>query len=117
MVKAVAKKTAAARKPVKHSGVAKKAAAIRKPSRVAAAKQPAAARTVDAQGLAHGLSALLHTMQTVQQFEETLCSLMHALRHGRATGAQLRELRHVLEQLPAHDYLHEVHALQDAIAA
>ncbi len=117
MAKTVAKKTAAARKPVKRSGLAKKAAATRKPSRVTTATAPAVARTVDAQGLAHGLSALLHTMQAVQQFEETLCSLMHALRRGRATGAQVRELREVLEQLPAHDYLHEVDALRDAIAA
>lgn len=72
---------------------------------------------VDAQVLAHGLNSLLHTMQEVQQHEERLCSLMHALRRGRASRPLLGELREVLEQLPAHDYLHEVDALRDAVAA
>lgn len=109
---AAARKTAAARKQVKRSGVANKAAVKGKAPRVSTA-----AEVVDAQELAHGLNSLLHTMQTVQQFEEALCSLMHALRRGRATGALVRDLRGVLEQLPAQDYLHEVHALRDALAA
>ena len=111
MPKTVTKKMVV-RKPVKRSVAGKKAASKAKSSRV-----PAAAAAVDAQMLAHGLNALLHTMQAVQQSEETLCSLMHALRRGRATGALLRELREALEQLPVQDYLHEVDALRDAVAA
>lgn len=105
------------------SAVRAKAPAVR--GRAEQAKAPAAtgkqalaaAAPVDAQELAHGLNTLLHTMQTVQQFEESLCSLMHALRRGRATGPLMRELRAVLQQLPAQDYLHEVDALRDAMAA
>ena len=111
MAKTVVKKTAAL-KPAKRSGVAKRGAGKHGP-----ASAPVAATAVDAQVLAHGLGGLLHTMQTVQHFEETLCSLMHALRRGRATSALLRELRDVLEQLPARDYVHEVDALRDAVAA
>ena len=82
------------------------------PSRAALAAQP-----VEARDLAHGLDTLLHTMQTVQNFEERLCSLKHALQRGRANGSLLRELRAVLDELPAHDYLYEVDALRRAIAA
>lgn len=126
MAQTVLKKTAA-RKPVKRSGAAKKTTAQRPVRRTGAAKKAtvqrkpapsaALATAVDAQVLAHGLNGLLHTMHAVQQFEETLCSLMHALRRGRATGTLLRDLREVLEQLPARDYQHEVDALRDAIAA
>lgn len=56
-------------------------------------------------------------MQTIQQFEESLCSMMHALQRGRPGAALLRELHKTLEQLPAHDYLHEVEALRDAATA
>ena len=95
------------------TGVAKKGGAARKTSRAV----PAAAEPMDAERLAHGLNSLLHTMQAVQQYEESLCSLMHALRRGRATGAMVRELRAVLQQLPAQEYLHEVDALREAAAA
>lgn len=64
--------------------------------------------------MAHGLNTLLHTMQAIQRSEEELCSLMHALRNGRASAPLLRDLRRVLQHLPAHDYLHEVEQLQDA---
>ena len=117
MAKAVAKKTAVARTPVKRAGVGKKGAAKAKSSRAPVATTAVATTAVDAQVLAHGLNALLHTMQVVQQSEETLCSLMHALRRGRATGALVRELREALEQLPVHEYVHEVDALRDAVAA
>ena len=107
MAKTVAKETAV-QKPAKGLGaVAGKRSVVEKLRSVA----------VDEQVMAHGLNGLLHSMQAVQQSEETLCSLMHALRRGRATGALLRELRDVLEQLPAQDYLHEVHALREAVAA
>ncbi|WP_419804737.1 hypothetical protein [Terriglobus sp.] len=115
MPKTVAKKVAA-RKPVKRSVAVKKTAAKGRSSRLPVTT-PAVEQPVDAQGLAHGLNVLLHTMQTVQQSEEKLCSLMHALRGGRATGAMVRELREVLDQLPAQDYLYEVDALRDAVAA
>lgn len=121
MAKRVAKRAAAVRKPVKRAPVAKKAAAKKvktrvlskaKASRVAEAAQP-----LEAKELAHSLNTLLHTMQTVQNYEERLCSLKHALQRGRANGTLLRELREVLDELPAHDYLHEVDALRRAIAA
>ena len=134
MAKAVATKRAAARKPTGTSGVRKQAVTAKSPETKPAAKSAArktsvvakrpakqaaqpVATAVDAQTLAHGLNSLLHTMQTVQQHEERLCSLMHALRRGRASRPLLGELREVLEQLPAHDYLHEVDALRDAVAS
>lgn len=99
-VKAAKKAT---KKPVKKAvrPVPKKIAVVRK-----------------SEDLPHRLDTLLHTMRCIAQHEDELCTLLHdARRTGRLNAALLRELRSVLEELPAGEYLDDLHAVQQAIQA
>ena len=50
-------------------------------------------------------------MQTVQRFEEPLCSMMHAIERKRPNAGLLRELRSILDNLPTVDYRDDVQDL------
>ena len=74
--------------------------------------KPARAAARKAEPLTHRLDALLHTMRTIAQHEDELCSLLHdARRTGRVNTALLRDLRAVLAALPAEEYTDDLHAV------
>ena len=84
-------------------------------SNVGAAIAPAGA---DHAAVAHRIHALLHTMHQIERYEERLCSMQDAIkRSGRLSAALLRDLQGVLEEIPSDDYLHDLEAVRDLIAA
>ena len=77
-----------------------------------------ARKAISSGDLQHRLDALLHTMRCITQHEDELCTLLHdARRTGRISAPLLRELRSVLQELPAMEYLDDLYAVQQAVAA
>jgi hypothetical protein len=67
--------------------------------------------------LAHRLDALLHTMRCIAQHEDRLCTLLHdAQQSPRLRASLLKELRTVLEDLPAEEYTFDLQALATEVA-
>lgn len=70
-----------------------------------------------AEPLTHQLDALLHTMRTIAQHEDELCTLVHDLRsRGKVSKALRRELQTLLAALPAHEYTDDLHAATELAA-
>ena len=85
------------------------------------AKQPSgavkSAAATDAL-LFHHMHGLLHTMQTIQEHEEQLCSMTNEIRKsGRISPALRRDLRSLLEQLPAREYQNGIDQIYDELEA
>ena len=70
-----------------------------------------------AEPLTHQLDALLHTMRTIAQHEDELCTLVHDMRsRGRVSKVLLRELQTLLAALPAHEYTDDLLAATELAA-
>ena len=68
--------------------------------------------------LFHRIQGLLHTMRCIGQYEDELCTLLHAAQNQNALDDGLEdELRELLAKLPAEDYTHEIDSLREALPA
>ena len=68
--------------------------------------------------VAHRIEALLHTMRVIERHEEQLCVLMTEIKNtGVVSGATQKELRGLLEELPADVYQSDLDAVSRALAA
>ncbi len=104
-VRQIAAKTPLQAKPKAGTGKAKTCA-------------PVASASADHAAVAHRIHALLHTMHQIERYEERLCSMQDAIkRSGKVSAALLRDLQSVLEEIPSEDYLHDLEAVRDLIAA
>ena len=104
-----------AKKAVKQAAGRKAARSTVGRKRPGQSKHPAH-QLLHADDLQHRLSTLLHTMRCIAQHEDELCTLLNGLRPtGRLKPALLRELRTVLRELPAEEYIHDVYAVQEAV--
>jgi hypothetical protein len=66
--------------------------------------------------LADRLDTLLHTVRCIAQHEDELCTLLHAARKSQRTTATLvRDLRSILDELPAEEYAWELRALEEEL--
>src|SRR5436305_3765487 len=64
------------------------------------------------------INTLLYTLRAIAQREDQLCMLMHHLRtSGRLSAGLAAELHEILEEIPAEEYLHDLHALQASLDA
>lgn len=64
------------------------------------------------------INTLLYTLRAIAQREDQLCMLMHHLRtSGRLSAGLAAELHEILEEIPAQEYLHDLHALQASLDA
>lgn len=62
------------------------------------------------------LNTLLHTMRAIERHEEQLCGIMTEIRlNGGVTASLDEELRDLLEQMPAHEYLEDIDAVRQAL--
>lgn len=62
----------------------------------------------------HRLDALLHTIRTIAQHEDELCTLLHDVRSkGKVSKPLLRELQTLLAVLPAAEYTHDLFAVSE----
>ena len=62
------------------------------------------------------LNALLHTMRCIELQEPALCTLLHELKTtGKVTAKMTKELKAVLDKLPAHGYAADVEAVEQAL--
>lgn len=62
------------------------------------------------------LNTLLHTMRAIERHEEQLCGIMTEIRlSGGVTASLDEELRDLLEQMPAHEYLEDIDAVRQAL--
>ncbi|MGI4853008.1 MAG: hypothetical protein ACRYF4_03040 [Janthinobacterium lividum] len=67
-----------------------------------------------AEPLMHRLDALLHTIRTIAQHEDELCTLLHDVRSkGKVSKPLLRELQTLLAVLPAAEYTHDLFAVSE----
>ena len=87
-------------------------------TKVAVAKSRAGAKAhVAPASTAHKLHVLLLAVQRIASFEDELCSLVHEATRAREVTSELaRELRDLLDRMPAHDYVHDLEAIQLALA-
>ena len=85
----------------------------------------AASKTVAAVGgtnlptrVAHRIEVLLRTMRAIERHEEQLCQVMTEIRNtGEVSGATRKELRGLLEELPADAYKTDLDAVSAALLA
>lgn len=64
------------------------------------------------------INSLLYTLRAIAQREDQLCMLMHHLRtSGKLNATLAAELHEILEEIPAQEYLHDLHALRSALDA
>jgi DNA repair ATPase RecN len=62
------------------------------------------------------INALLHTMRSMAQYEDRLCSLMHEITSAKQLSEEARsELTEMLEEMPYRDYLDDLHALREEL--
>jgi hypothetical protein len=62
------------------------------------------------------LHSLLHSIRCIAQHEDSLCELLHELHHTKIAQAKfIAELRDLLEDLPAHDYVDDLDAVRDIL--
>ena len=114
--------TAAKRSSPKPAVTAKPAARGRQQSnasRSPATKQRRAAKpqlSAHQPSLFYKVHALLHTVRTIGQYEDQLCTLMTDIRNTGAVSTEVsRELLDLLEDMPSADYASELHALRRAL--
>jgi hypothetical protein len=66
--------------------------------------------------LSHRLGTFLHTMRSIQQHEQELCTLMHHFERDSSTNPEaIEELRNIVSNMPGRDYLDDLGALQDSL--
>ena len=66
--------------------------------------------------VAHQIGSLLHTMRSIQQHEQELCTLKHHFERESSPGPEVMEdLRQLLESMPTRDYLDDLDALHDTV--
>lgn len=64
------------------------------------------------------INSLLLTLRTMAQREDQLCILMHHLRtNGKLSPSLATELHEILAEIPAEEYMHDLHALREALQA
>jgi hypothetical protein len=64
----------------------------------------------------HRLAALLHTVQCIARYEDSLCELSHEAKpSGRLSPQASEELRLMLEKIPSHDYLLDLDAVRELL--
>ena len=62
------------------------------------------------------INTLLHTMRAIERHEEQLCGIMTEIRlNGSMTAGLDEELRDLLEQMPAHEYLEDMDAVRQEL--
>jgi len=67
--------------------------------------------------LYHRVNGLLHTMRCIAQYEDELCTFLHAARDRKAGDVDHDvELRELLEKMPSHEYVDDLDALKEALA-
>ena len=60
--------------------------------------------------------ALLNTVRCIAQHEDRLCVLLHQMKRGGTVGAVLtKELRALLEAMPAEEYAVDLRAFEDEL--
>lgn len=60
--------------------------------------------------------ALLNTVRCIAQHEDRLCVLLHEIkRRGTVGAATAKELRKLLEEMPAEEYAVDLRSLQDEL--
>lgn len=96
--------------------VAKKVArkAVRKtvPAKAAKVSKPVVPPEIYYRG-----HALLNLVRCIAQHEDRLCILVHAMKQrGTLSAPMTKELRVLLEQMPAEEYAAELRALEDELA-
>lgn len=68
--------------------------------------------------LFHRIQALLHTMRCIVQYEDELCTFLHASRsRDIADSTMEEELRSLLESMPAQEYSHDLESVRAALPA
>lgn len=81
----------------------------------AAAKKANVAPVQPAQ-VYYRINSLLHTLRTIAQREDQLCILTHHLRtSGKLNAALTAELHEILEEIPADEYMQDLHALKQSL--
>ena len=77
------------------------------------------AKKADAEKIAavvYRINTLLHTIRAIERHEEQLCGIMTEIRlNGVVTESLDEELRDILEQMPAHEYLEDIDAVRQAL--
>ena len=59
------------------------------------------------------LNTLLHTVRSIAEFEDHLCTILHEIKATGAASVSLsHELAEVLEDMPSTDFTHELQALR-----
>lgn len=62
------------------------------------------------------INSLLYTLRAIAQREDQLCILMHHLRtSGKLNATLSAELHEILNEIPADEYMHDLHALRHAL--
>ena len=62
------------------------------------------------------INSLLYTLRAIAQREDQLCMLMHHLRtSGKLNAALSAELHEILDEIPAEEYMHDLHCLREAL--
>ncbi len=84
-----------------------------------ATKSPApapAANPLPASEAHHRIHILLHTVRCIAQYEDQICTLLHASRNSpQLTAAVRRDLEKLLDRMPAHDYMHDLEAVRELL--
>jgi len=65
--------------------------------------------------LAHSLLSLLSCMRCISCREDAFCELLHEVQHNGATSKIMGELLTLIDELPAEDYIDDLHALRDML--
>ena len=67
--------------------------------------------------LVYRINTLLHTMRAIARHEDQLCTLMTEIRtFGLVNETLDQDLRDLLEQMPAHEYLDDVEAVRETLS-
>ncbi len=63
------------------------------------------------------INTLLHTMRAIERHEDQLCIIMTEIKSSGAMTAKLdEELRGILEEIPAHEYLDDIDAVRTSLS-
>ena len=67
--------------------------------------------------LVYRINTLLHTMRAIARHEDQLCTVMTEIRTSGLVNETLdQDLRDLLEQMPAHEYLDDVEAVRETLS-
>ena len=62
--------------------------------------------------------ALLHTLRTINGYEDQLCTLLEEIkRSGEVSETVHRELEQILEDIPSHEYVDDLKTLRNDLAS